>query len=352
VSDVLIRVEGRVGRITLNRPARLNALTLEMVEHIRVALDAWETDSGVEFVLIDGAGERGLCAGGDIREVYEATLAADFGANASFFRNEYQLNARIAEYPKPYVALMEGIVMGGGIGLSAHGSHRIVTERSRVAMPETGIGFFPDIGATWLLSRAPREICMHIALTGDAIGAADALLCGLADVYVPSVRLPALLEALLNCGAVGLEDCIQAHSEAPPPGVLEEGRGWIEACYAGASVEAIVAALATREEPPARKAAATVALRSPSSLKITLQALRTAPALGGLRACLDREFGMALVRTSGHDFVEGVRAAIVDKDRKPHWVPAHLEEMSDGGVAQFLANAALKPSLWLDEGSA
>jgi enoyl-CoA hydratase len=348
VSDVLIRIEGNVGRITLNRPGRLNALTLEMVEHIRVALDAWETDSGVEFVLIDGAGERGLCAGGDIRAVYEATLAGNFAANECFFRNEYQLNACIAEFAKPYVALMDGIVMGGGIGLSAHGSHRIVTEHSRIAMPETGIGFFPDIGATWLLSRAPREICMHIALTGDAIAAADAMLCGLADVYVPSARLPVLLEALLNCGAAGLDGCIRAHSETPPPGVLEEGRGWIEICYAGASVEAIVTALAAREEPAARQAAATISQRSPSSLKITLQALRTAPALGGLRACLDREFGMALVRTSGHDFVEGVRAAIVDKDRRPRWVPARLEETSDGDVAQFFASAAAKPSLWLN----
>jgi enoyl-CoA hydratase len=348
VSDVLIQVERGVGRITLSRPARLNALNLEMVQQIRAALDQWEADSGVEFVLIDGAGERGLCAGGDIRAVYDATVARHFAANEGFFRNEYQLNARIAEFAKPYVALMDGVVMGGGIGLSAHGSHRIVTERSRVAMPETGIGFFPDIGATWLLSRAPREIGMHVTLTGDTIGAADAVLCGLADVYVPSVRLPALLEALLNCGAPGLNDCIQAYSDTPPAGVLEESRGWIETCYSEASVEAIVAALAAREEPSARQAAATIAQRSPSSLKITLQALRTAPALGGLRACLDREFGMALIRTSGHDFVEGVRAAIVDKDRKPRWVPARLDEMSDGDVAQFFASAASKPPLWLD----
>jgi enoyl-CoA hydratase len=351
VSDVLIRVEGGVGRITLNRPARLNALTLEMVERIRVALDQWEADSGVAFVLIDGAGERGLCAGGDIRAVYDATLAAQLSANENFFRNEYQLNARIAEFAKPYVALMDGIVMGGGIGLSAHGSHRVVTERSRAAMPETGIGFFPDIGATWLLSRALREFGTHVALTGDAIGAADAMICGLADVYVPSARLPTLLEALRSCGAAELDGCIRGHSETPPSGVFEEGRVWIETCYAGDNVEAIIAALAARGESAARQAATTIAQRSPSSLKITLHALRTAPALGGLRPCLEREFGMALVRTGGHDFVEGVRAAIVDKDRKPRWVPASLDEMSDRDVTQFFASAALKPRLWLDEAS-
>jgi enoyl-CoA hydratase len=351
VSDVLTRIEGGVGRITLNRPGRLNALTLEMVERIRVALDAWETDSGVEFVLLDGAGERGLCAGGDIRAVYEATLAGRFDANESFFRNEYQLNARIAEFAKPYVALMDGIVMGGGIGLSAHGSHRIVTERSRIAMPETGIGFFPDIGATWLLSRAPNEFGVHVALTGDVIGAADAVLCGLADNYVASARLPALVEALENCGAASLDDCIQAHSETAPPGAFEEDRGWIGTCYAADNVEAIVATLAARLEPAARQAAATIAQRSPGSLKITLQALRTAPVLGGLRACLKREFGMALARTSGHDFVEGVRAAIVDKDRTPRWVPARLDEMSDEDVTQFFASAASKGSLWADEAS-
>ena len=344
--DVLTRIEGGIGRITLNRPRSLNALTLEMVQVIHAALEGWETDPAVRFVVIDGAGERGFCAGGDIRAVYEASRSGALSENESFFRAEYRLNGYIARFSKPYVALMDGLVMGGGVGLSAHGSHRIVTERSKVAMPETGIGFFPDIGATWLLSRAHSELGTHMALTGEVVGAADAIQAGLADLHVPSEKLPGLMEALRECGATGLDACLQTFSTPAQPGLFAAGQDWISACFPGDNVERIIAALAQHADPAASKTAEVVRRKSPSSLRITLSALRTAASLGSLDECLDREFRMAVVRTHQHDFMEGVRAAVVDKDRNPRWVPATLAEVSDDDVAAFFKAAEGSPTLW------
>ncbi|MCX0247707.1 3-hydroxyisobutyryl-CoA hydrolase, partial [Streptomyces drozdowiczii] len=195
---VLLHTEGRVRHLTLNRPRALNALDHAMVRLMADALDAAGSDEAVVAVLLTGAGERGLCAGGDIRAVRDDALAGGT-ASLDFWRDEYLLNARIARFPKPYVALMDGIVMGGGVGVSAHGSVRIVTERSRIAMPETGIGFVPDVGGTYLLGAAPGELGTHLALTGEAVGAADALLCGLADHFVPAEGLAALVAALAEC---------------------------------------------------------------------------------------------------------------------------------------------------------
>jgi enoyl-CoA hydratase len=344
--DVLTRVEGGIGRITLNRPRSLNALTLEMVQVIHTTLEGWEADAAVRFVVIDGAGERGFCAGGDIRAVYEASRSGALSENERFFRAEYRLNGYIARFSKPYVALMDGLVMGGGIGVSAHGSHRIVTERSKVAMPETGIGFFPDIGATWLLSRAPSGFGTYMALTGEVVGAADAIQAGLADVHVPSERLPGLIDALRDCGAAGLDASLAAVRTPPQPGLFAEGRDWISACFLGDSVEQIIASLAQHGDPAASKTAEIVRRKSPSSLMITLSALRTAASLGSLDECLDREFRMAVLRTHQHDFIEGVRAAIVDKDRNPRWVPATLAEVGDDDVATFFRDAEGGPALW------
>jgi enoyl-CoA hydratase/carnithine racemase len=199
-SPVLVERRGRLGILILNRPRAINALTLEMVELIAAALDAWEHDDSVATVLVKGAGERGLCAGGDIVALYAAAVAGDTTLPAAFWRAEYRLNGRIARYPKPYVAFMDGIVLGGGVGVSAHGSHRIVTERSRIGMPETGIGFAPDVGGTFLLGHAPGELGTHVALTGDPVNGADALALGLADAWLPADRLPRLEEALAEVG--------------------------------------------------------------------------------------------------------------------------------------------------------
>ncbi len=339
MSDIIARIEGRAGCITLNRPQALNALTLGMVREIAAVLLAWADDPVVRLIVLDGAGGRGLCAGGDVRALHDAARAGDLSFPEAFFRDEYRLNAYVARYPKPYVALMDGLVMGGGIGLSAHGAHRVVTERSRLAMPETSIGFFPDVGGTWLLGRAPGQLGTHAALTAGAMDAADAILCGLADVCVPSDALPQLRAALTGCGsAEAVRACLGDHARPPPGGCYVGAAGWIGACFAADTVEEILSALSAHADPAARQAAEQITRRSPTSLKVTLRALRRAARLGRLEPCLDQEFGLALAFMRQPDFVEGVRAAVIDKDRSPHWRPARL-----GDVTAAMVDAAFTP---------
>ncbi|MFI9052044.1 enoyl-CoA hydratase/isomerase family protein [Streptomyces sp. NPDC053427] len=330
---VLLTTEGRTARITLNRPRALNALTHPMVERIDEALTAWEHDPTVETVVLTGAGERGLCAGGDIRSIYEDARTGG-SASAAFWRDEYRLNARIARYPKPYVALMDGIVMGGGVGLSAHGSIRIVTERSRIAMPETGIGFVPDVGGTYLLGLAPGKVGTHLALTGAPVGAADALLCGLADHFVPADLLPRLLADLTT---TGVRDVLERHVRQPPPGELAGQRAWIDACYRADTVEDILTHLRAHPAPEAARAAETLTGKSPTALKVTLAALRRARRLGPLERVLEQEYRISCAALSSHDLTEGIRAQVIDKDRAPKWSPDTLAEVGDADVARFFA---------------
>ncbi|MEU9400840.1 enoyl-CoA hydratase/isomerase family protein [Streptomyces sp. NPDC048242] len=332
--SVLVRTAGRAGHVVLNRPRAINALNHAMVRRIDEALTAWEHDPAVETVVVTGAGERGLCAGGDIRAVHDDARDGDGTASAAFWRDEYRLNARIARYPKPYVAVMDGIVMGGGVGISAHGRVRIVTERSRVAMPETGIGFVPDVGGTWLLGRAPGELGTHLALTGVVVGAGDALLCGLADHYVPSDALPALLDDL---AALPVREAVARHVQAPPEGELARHREWIDACYGAGTVEGILDGLLAHDDPAAKEAAQTLLTRSPTALKTTLASMRRARRLGTLEEVLDQEYRVSCAGLTGPDLVEGVRAQIIDKDRDPRWSPATLAEVTDADVERFFA---------------
>ncbi|MEU9479994.1 enoyl-CoA hydratase/isomerase family protein [Streptomyces sp. NPDC048191] len=331
---VLFHTAGRAAHITLNRPRALNALTHAMVRRIDEALTAWEHDPAVETVVITGAGERGLCAGGDIRAVHDDARDGDGTASAAFWRDEYHLNARIARYPKPYVAVMDGIVMGGGVGVSAHASVRIVTERSRIAMPETGIGFVPDVGGTHLLGLAPGELGTHLALTGAQIGAADALLCGLADHCVPSAALGSLVDDLAE---LPVPDALARHVRPPSPGELTARREWIDPCYAADTVEGIVHRLFAHGGPDAKEAAETLLAKSPTALKVTLAAIRRARRLGSLERVLDQEYRVSCAALSSPDLVEGVRAQIIDKDRCPRWSPATLAEVTDADVARFFA---------------
>ncbi|MFI6006143.1 enoyl-CoA hydratase/isomerase family protein [Streptomyces sp. NPDC051366] len=331
--EVLVRTEGRAGRLTLNRPKALNALSHPMVLRIEEALTAWWEDPAVETVVISGAGERGLCAGGDIRAIYEDARSGG-SASADFWRDEYRLNALIARYPKPYVALMDGIVMGGGVGISAHGTVRIVTERSRVAMPETGIGFVPDVGGTYLLALAPGELGTHLALTGAPVGAADAMLCGLADHFVPAERLGALVAGL---GQEPVHDALAPHVGEAPPGELSAHREWIDHCYAADTVEEIVDRLIGSGVPAAKEAAATLAAKSPTALKVTLAALRSARRLGPLERVLEQEYRVSCHALRSPDLVEGIRAQVIDKDRSPRWSPAHLAEVGESDVARSFA---------------
>ena len=329
MSDVLVQVSGACGRITLNRPRAINALSIMMVEEIYTALAKWASDGRIHFVLVDGAGERGLCAGGDIRALYNSIVANQREMATGFFRKEYQLNYTISRYPKPYMVLMDGLVMGGGIGISSHGSHRVVTERSQLAMPEAAIGFIPDVGGTHLLGTVHGELGTWMGLTGGRIGAADAIQCGLADTMVRSEELPRLTADLEACtDAAAMETCLRGYAIRPPAGMPSEQRAWIDACFAASTAEEILATLLEHPAAEAQASAQELMKMSPTSLKLTLSALRKARAANDLAMSLNQEFRLAQACEKGHDLVEGIRAAIVDKDRNPKWSPSSLEEVT------------------------
>lgn len=321
--EVLISRRGDLGHIVLNRPQAINALTQAMVTTMSATLTEWATDDDVHTVLITGAGERGLCAGGDIVGIYRDATSGGH-ETARFWADEYALNAQIARYAKPYVAIMDGVVLGGGVGISAHGSVRVVTERTRLGMPEVGIGFAPDVGGTWLLSHAPGELGTHLALTGSAVTAGDAIAFGLADHFVTSALLPDLLHALETEPA---ELVVSRFASTPPPSALVGRRSWIDECYSSSDAQEIVARLQASAVPEARDAASTILSKSPTSVVVTLESLRRARSLSSLEAALDQEYRVSLRMLEGADIVEGIRAQVIDKDRDPHWSPATIGEV-------------------------
>jgi enoyl-CoA hydratase len=288
----------------------------------------------VSVVVIDGAGTRGLCAGGDIRALLESGSRND-GMAETFWRDEYKLNAAIGSYPKPVVAFMDGIVMGGGVGISAHASCRIVTEKTMLAMPEVGIGLLPDVGGTWLLSHAPGELGTYLALTGSRIGGADAILAGLADYFVQSERLPELAKALAETSDV--ETVVKSFASDPGPAPLAEKAAAINVMFGHDTVEQILETARTSGDDWAVKTAAEVEAKSPTSVKVTLAALRGARALDSLEDCLTVEFRIISRMFHAPDFREGVRAAVIDKDQSPRWQPASLSEVSEAAVSAHFA---------------
>ncbi len=333
--EVLVRAERGVGFLTLNRPKAINSLNHAMVTALDAALTAWEGDEDVRAVVVGGAGERGLCAGGDVVALYHSARADGVAARRFWF-DEYRLNARIGRYPKPYVALMDGIVMGGGVGVSAHGSVRVVTEKSRIAFPEVGIGFIPDVGGTYLLSRTPGLLGLHAALTGAPFSGADAIELGFADHYVPQADLGPFTALV---AAEGPEAAVSAFAQEPPRSELAAQRDWIDSCYAGPTVADIVAELRGHGQGPANDAAELIATRSPVALAVTLAAVRRAAALGGLEDVLVQEYRVSCASLRSHDFVEGIRAQLVDKDRNPQWSPSSIAAVTDDDVAAYFMPA-------------
>jgi enoyl-CoA hydratase len=326
--ELIVRAERALRRITLNRPKALNALTLDMAVAMTSLLRSWAVDPEVGAVLIDGAGERGLCAGGDIRALYDAAKSGS-PLPEQFWAAEYHLNVLIARYPKPLIAVMDGVVMGGGVGLSAHASHRIVTERSAVAMPEVGIGFFPDVGASFLLARSPGFAGTYLALTGERMNAADAIYCGFADVHIAAAKLAELPSTLADCRTAGdVRVRLDEMSSSPASGRLPAAQQWIDTCYDGNSVEDIVDRLRAGNLDAARSALATMEKASPTSLKITLRNVRAAVSFRQVEESFQQDYRIALACIAGHDFIEGIRATIVDKDRKPKWRPDKLEDVT------------------------
>jgi enoyl-CoA hydratase len=323
--DLLVSAEKSFRRITLNRPRAMNALTLDMVVEIYDLLRSWASDPDVKVVMLDGAGERGLCAGGDIRALYNAARSGT-DLPQKFWRAEYRLDALIARYPKPVVAIMDGVVMGGGVGISAYASHRVVTERSAIAMPEVAIGLFPDVGVSFLLAGAPGYVGTHLALTGAGIGAGDAIFCGLADFSVPTKKLKALRESLSVCStSQEVDDVLDALGTATPTSDLASARTWIDHCYAPSTIEEIIDRLDQSAESAAHRAREVIQVKSPTSLKVTLRNLREARSFRGLEDCLRQDYRLVLACIEGHDFIEGVRAAVIDKDMSPKWCPAEIE---------------------------
>jgi len=331
-SDVLFRREGVLGRITLNRPKALNALTHEMCASMLRQLGDWAQDPSVAAVLIDAVPGRAFCAGGDILAISESGRRRD-GAAAAFFTTEYRLNAAIKHFPKPYIALIDGIVFGGGVGVTVHGSHRVVGENALFAMPETAIGLFPDVGGSYFLPRLPGEIGTYLALTGARIRPADMLYAGIATHCVPGARLSGLAPRLAQGE---LPDALLA-SLAEDPGLapLAAHRAAIDRAFAAASVEAILESLAD-EGPWGEETAVLLAARSPTSLKLTLRQMREGRNLD-FDSCMRMEFRLTAHVLEGHDLYEGVRALLIDKDQCPRWRPATLEAVSDAKIAQYFA---------------
>jgi enoyl-CoA hydratase len=331
--EVLSRVEGGVGFVTLNRPKAINSLNQGMIDELRAVLAGWEQDAGIGAVVLSGAGERGLCAGGDVVAIYHSARADGVEARR-FWHDEYLLNGQIGRFPKTYVSLMDGIVMGGGVGVGAHANTRVVTDTSKVAMPEVGIGFIPDVGGAYLLSRAPGSLGLHAALTGAPFSGADAIALGFADHYVPHDQLDALRKTIV---ADGIERALAAHAVEPPASDLAAQRDWIDQCYAGDTVADIVAALKRHNAGPANEAADLIATRSPIALSVTLAAVRRAAKLDTLEDVLAQDYRVSSASLRSHDLVEGIRAQLVDKDRNPKWSPASLAEVNQADVDAYFA---------------
>jgi enoyl-CoA hydratase len=356
-SQIIARADDAVGHLTLDRPGALNALGYDMLGEIADVLDAWRDDPTVRVVLLDGAGDRGFCAGGDVRELH-ALVAAGRQADARrYFRREYAVDAAVAESPVPVVAVMDGITMGGGVGLGAHAAVRVVTERSRVAMPETRIGFTPDVGGSWLLARAPGRLGEHLALAAVTMDGADAIHAGLADHLVPTERLPLLHQDLVALAAAGVDplDADTVHEVArryavePATSSLLARQARVDRCYAAGTVPEIVERLrdaARAGDDAAGAEADELETLSPTALTVALAAIRSARTLPDLRAGLAQEYGLVswFVDTRP-DLVEGIRAQVVDKDRAPRWDPPSLADVDPGLGAVALAYAPAEP-LW------
>lgn len=328
---ILFEKRGALGLITLNRPKALNALTHDMCTGMREILTGWAGDDAIRAVAIRGAGPRAFCAGGDIRSMAQSSQDGTPAA-AEFLRDEYQLNARIGGYPKPYIALTHGVVMGGGAGVSVHGCYRLADEDLAFAMPETGIGFVPDIGSSFFLSRCPGETGMYLGLTGTRIGLGDALALGLVTHSVSPSDHASLIARLADGAAAA--DAVTAFARPMPPAPLAEHRARIDTVFAASSVEAVLERLDRDGSEFAVQTARVIRARSPESLKLTFRLLRNGKTLS-LHECLKMEYRVGSRRVMSADFREGVRAVLIDKDGAPRWHPGQLADVKEADIAGY-----------------
>jgi enoyl-CoA hydratase/carnithine racemase len=344
LTPIKYKVAHHLGFITLERPQSLNALNLSMITALREILRAWRRDSNVHAVIVQGKGERAFCAGGDLRAVYEAHLRDDHQFHDDLFRKEYTLNLEIAQFPKPYISFIHGFAMGGGLGLSIHGSHRLLAENAQLAMPETKIGYFPDVGASYFLNKAPGALGMYLALTGNSIGTSDSLYVGLATHFIPQKRQAQVIEALLGSETLlpeNIDKILERYIENLPESSLQAQQAKIDALFHHLTLEEVFEALKSDQSSFAQDTLKTLKLRSPTSLRITFELLKRNKGKS-LSEAIETEFQLSQVFIKKHDFFEGIRALLIDKDQKPIWSPATVEEV-DSFVVEEYFNHTVKP---------
>jgi enoyl-CoA hydratase/carnithine racemase len=328
-ATVVMRREGAIGTVLMNRPRALNALDIGMIRGLRAALDAWRDDPAVRLVVLEGAGGKAFCAGGDVRGIRDFAVAGDTASVEAFFSEEYAMNRGIARFGKPWVSFIDGVCMGGGIGVSVHNGPRVATENALLAMPETAIALFPDVGTSHVLPRLPDGIGAWLALTGARLKGADAVHAGLATHFVPRARLPALRAALVEGGDAS---AVERFAEALPPAGFEAHRGAIRRCFAAGTVPGILRALEAEGTDWAAEQVATLRRMSPTSLSVSLELLRRGAA-ATLDECLEMELALTRVVVNRHpDFREGVRAVLVDKDNTPSWSPPRIEDVDPAAI--------------------
>ena len=331
--EIDIRIEGRAGRITLTRPAALNALSYAMCLAIEAALDAWRDDARVALVLIDAVGDRAFCAGGDIAQMYQTGMAGDLEFGRRFWSDEYRMNAKLFHFPKPVVSLMQGFTMGGGVGIGCHGSHRVVCDTSRIALPECGIGLAPDVGSTLILARAPGRLGEYLGITGARMGPGDAIHAGFADYYVPQDQWPALIATLCESGDWTAVD--RAAAPAPDsPLAVEQAR--IDRLFAGETIRDVMNLLLRDDSDLALRARTAIDRASPLAVACTLELVHRARLRDTIEHALEQEYRFSHRAMEQGDFLEGIRAAIIDKDKTPRWRHAGLDAVTAVEVAGML----------------
>ena len=327
--DIFIRKSGYVGHITLNRPEVLNSLTYSMILSIENALIEWETDEGIALIIIDAEGDRAFCAGGDIQILYENGFNKNFAYGQKFWADEYRLNEKIANYKKPFVAFMQGFTMGGGVGVSCHGSHRIVGETSKIAMPECSIGLVPDVGGSFLLAKLPGNIGTFLGVTGKRMKASDAIYCGFADYFIPETKWEDLKEKLFDTGNIDWIKKFQGSTEASE---IENSFSQISEAMVDVSTKNIESRL---QHPFFEKDLSALRFNSPISVAYTISMLKMEKVRNNISDALDAEYSFTARSQEFGDFQEGIRAAVIDKDRTPLWKNKNLGEVSDEDLKPF-----------------
>ncbi len=331
--EIDIRIEGRAGRITLNRPEALNALTYDMANRIEAALDMWRDDPVVRLLIVDAVGEKAFCAGGDIADLYATGKAGDFAFGQKFWADEYRLNAKLFHFPKPVISFMQGFTMGGGVGIGCHGSHRVVCDSSRIAMPEVGIGLVPDVGGSLLLARAPGRLGEYLGTTAARMGPGDAILAEFADYYIPEAHWASLKETLVETGDW---EAVDRCALPPPDAPLAADQAEIDDLFGGETLRDILTMLKHSGSDFAQKALAAMAKNAPLSVACAVELVHRARTRDTIDHALEQEYRFTYRAMEHGDFLEGIRAAIIDKDRAPGWKHKDLAAVSPAEVSMML----------------